>query len=105
MRVAIARALANSPAIILADEPTASLDTDRALSVMRLLRKLSTEQDTAILVVTHDERMIGGVDRVLQLVDGQGVSDERQSIVQSSVPSDAPKAAIDNHKKAPERAG
>jgi len=68
--VAIARALANSPAMILADEPTASLDTDRGLSVMRLLRKVSTEKGTAILAVTHDERMIDEVDRVLQLVDG-----------------------------------
>ena len=98
-RVAIARALANSPAMILADEPTASLDTDRALSVMALLRKLSTEQGTAILVVTHDERMIGGVDRVLQLVDGRVVSDERQSKAKSPVPKDEPKAAIDNHEK------
>ncbi len=78
-RVAIARALANSPAMILADEPTASLDTDRGLSVMRMLRKVSTDQGTAILVVTHDERMIGEVDRVLQLVDGSVVSDESQS--------------------------
>jgi putative ABC transport system ATP-binding protein len=78
-RVAIARALANSPAIILADEPTASLDTDRGLSVMRLLRKVSTEQGTAILVVTHDERMIGEVDRVIQLVDGRVVSNESNS--------------------------
>ena len=78
-RVAIARALANSPAMILADEPTASLDTERGLSVMRLLRKLSREQGTAILVVTHDERMIGEVDRVLQLVDGRVVSDESQN--------------------------
>jgi putative ABC transport system ATP-binding protein len=77
-RVAIARALANSPAMILADEPTASLDTDRGLSVMRLLRKVSKDHGTAILVVTHDERMIGEVDRVLQLVDGSVVSDERQ---------------------------
>ncbi len=94
-RVAIARALANSPAMILADEPTASLDTDRALSVMRLLRKLSTEQGTAILVVTHDERMIGGVDRVLQLVDGTVVSDEPQSKAKSPGPNDAPKPALD----------
>jgi hypothetical protein len=66
-RVTSARALANHPAMILADEPTASLDTDRGLSVMRLLRKVSTEQGTAVLVVTHDERMIGEVNRVLQL--------------------------------------
>jgi len=78
-RVAIARALANRPAMILADEPTASLDTDRGLSVMRLLRKVSSEQGTAILVVTHDERMIGEVDRVLQLVDGSIVSNEKHS--------------------------
>jgi putative ABC transport system ATP-binding protein len=77
--VAIARALANSPAMILADEPTASLDTDRGLSVMRMLRKVSSEQGTAILVVTHDERMIGEVDRVLQLVDGLVTSDESQA--------------------------
>jgi putative ABC transport system ATP-binding protein len=85
-RVAIARALANSPAMILADEPTASLDTDRGLSVMRLLRKLSTEQGTAILVVTHDERMIGEVDRVLQLVDGSVVSDKRQTKGKTTAP-------------------
>ena len=78
-RVAIARALANSPAMILADEPTASLDTDRGLSVMRMLRKVSSDHGTAILVVTHDERMIGEVDRVLQLVDGLVTSDESQS--------------------------
>ncbi len=70
-RVAIARALANDPKVILADEPTASLDTERGLSVMRLLRKLSDEHGTAILVVTHDTRMIGEVDRVVRLMDGQ----------------------------------
>lgn len=75
-RVAIARALANNPKIILADEPTASLDTDRAFSVMRLLRQVSTEQGTAILVVTHDHRLIGEVDRVIELIDGRIVSAE-----------------------------
>jgi putative ABC transport system ATP-binding protein len=103
-RVAIARALANSPAMILADEPTASLDTDRGLSVMRLLRKVSTETGTAILVVTHDERMIGEVDRVLQLVDGAVVSDERQMKAQSAVLKDAPKAATDDGAKPSESA-
>lgn len=72
-RVAIARALANSPAIILADEPTAALDTERGLAVMRLLRKVSNEQGTAILVVTHDTRMISEVDRVIHLMDGRMV--------------------------------
>lgn len=98
-RVAIARALANSPAMILADEPTASLDTDRGLSVMRLLRKVSTEQGTAILVVTHDERMIGEVDRVLQLVDGAVVSDDKQSKAPSGNPKGISKAATDDRAK------
>lgn len=70
-RVAIARALVNNPKIILADEPTASLDTDRALSVMRLLRKVSSQHNTAVLVVTHDHRLIGEVDRVIQMMDGR----------------------------------
>ena len=70
-RVAIARALANNPKMILADEPTASLDTDRALKVMQLLRQISRENGTAVLVVTHDHRLIGEVDRVIDLVDGR----------------------------------
>lgn len=70
-RIAIARALANNPKIILADEPTASLDTDRALSVMHLLRRVSTDNGTAVLFVTHDDRLIGEVDRMIQLVDGR----------------------------------
>jgi putative ABC transport system ATP-binding protein len=78
-RVAIARALANSPAMILADEPTAALDTERGLSVMRLLRKVSTEQGTAVLVVTHDTRMISEVDRVIHLMDGRVVAEDSPS--------------------------
>jgi len=69
-RVAIARSLANNPKIILADEPTAALDGERALSVMHLLKKLATEQDVAILVVTHDERMIPLFDRIIRVNDG-----------------------------------
>jgi putative ABC transport system ATP-binding protein len=77
-RVAIARALANDPKIILADEPTASLDTDRALAVMRLLHKVSRENGTAVLVVTHDHRLMGEVDRVIEMMDGRIVA-ERSS--------------------------
>lgn len=69
-RVAIARSLANNPKIILADEPTAALDADRALSVMQLLKKLSIEQEVAIVVVTHDERMLPLFDRILRVEDG-----------------------------------
>ena len=69
-RVAIARSLANNPKIILADEPTAALDGERALSVMQLLKKLALEQDVAIVVVTHDERMIPLFDRILRVNDG-----------------------------------
>ena len=71
---------------------------------MRLLRKVSTEKGTAILVVTHDERMIGEVDRVLQLVDGAVVSDESQKKAQSAVPKNAPKAATDDSAKPSENA-
>jgi putative ABC transport system ATP-binding protein len=69
-RVAIARSLANNPKIILADEPTAALDGERALSVMKLLRKLAHEQEVAIVVVTHDERMLPLFDRILRVEDG-----------------------------------
>lgn len=69
-RIAIARSLANNPKIILADEPTAALDGERALSVMNLLRKLAHEQEVAIVVVTHDERMLPLFDRILRVEDG-----------------------------------
>lgn len=76
-RVAIARSLANNPKIILADEPTAALDAQRALSVMELLKKLSAEQGVAIIVVTHDERMLPLFDRILRVEDGYVREEER----------------------------
>jgi len=69
-RVAIARALANNPRIILADEPTAALDSKRAGIVMDLLRKLATEQDACIVAVTHDEKIYDRFDRLFHLRDG-----------------------------------
>jgi putative ABC transport system ATP-binding protein len=69
-RVAIARALANRPRIILADEPTAALDSHRAGIVMDLLRKLAVEQDAAIIAVTHDEKIFDRFDRIFSLRDG-----------------------------------
>ncbi len=70
-RVAIARALANRPRIILADEPTAALDSERAGIVMDLLRKLAIEQQAAILAVTHDEKIYDRFDHIFHLRDGR----------------------------------
>ncbi|MBM3607874.1 MAG: ABC transporter ATP-binding protein [Alphaproteobacteria bacterium] len=70
-RVAIARALANSPRIILADEPTAALDSRRAGIVMDLLRKLAVEKQAAIIAVTHDEKIFDRFDYIHMLRDGR----------------------------------
>jgi putative ABC transport system ATP-binding protein len=70
-RVAIARALANRPRIILADEPTAALDSKRAGIVMDLLRKLAVEQSAAVIAVTHDEKIFDRFDRMFMLRDGR----------------------------------
>ncbi len=70
-RVAIARALANRPKVILADEPTAALDTDNGKNVMELLKKLAVEHNSAIMVVTHDSRMVEGFDRIFEVHDGR----------------------------------
>jgi len=70
-RVAIARALANRPRIILADEPTAALDSKRAGIVMDLLRKLAAEQQAAVIAVTHDDKIFDRFDRMFMLRDGK----------------------------------
>ncbi len=70
-RVAIARALINSPRLVLADEPTAALDTERGLQAIELLRRITRERDAAVVTVTHDERMISGFDSVYRLHDGR----------------------------------
>jgi putative ABC transport system ATP-binding protein len=70
-RVAIARSLANHAPIILADEPTAPLDSERALTVVRILNELATEYRTAIIVVTHDEKIIPTFKRIYHIRDGK----------------------------------
>ena len=70
-RVAIARALANRPRIILADEPTAPLDSQRARIVMDLLRKIAIDQRAAIICVTHDEMILDRFDHIFHLRDGR----------------------------------
>lgn len=85
-RVAIARALANRPKIILADEPTAPLDSVRAGIVMDLLRRIATEQEATILVVSHDEKIFDRFDRILYLRDGRLVRDGYQPQLSKSPP-------------------
>ena len=70
-RVAILKALYTNPSLILADEPTASLDTENAMEVMRILRDMSKEQEKTCIIVTHDERLTDYCDQVFQLVDGR----------------------------------
>ena len=70
-RVAIARALANQPPVILADEPTAPLDSERALGVVRILNEMAGQFRTAIIVVTHDEKIIPTFKRIYHIRDGK----------------------------------
>ncbi|CAM3685154.1 ABC transporter ATP-binding protein [Erysipelothrix urinaevulpis] len=69
-RAAIGLALILEPPILLTDEPTASLDSDKAFQVVELLEKISKESETSIIMVTHDKRMLSFCDRVLEMNDG-----------------------------------
>lgn len=68
--MAIARALYNDPTIILADEPTASLDTEKAMEVVKILADEAKEKNKAVLMVTHDRRLVSYCDRLLVMEDG-----------------------------------
>jgi putative ABC transport system ATP-binding protein len=73
-RVAIARALANDPRLLIADEPTAQLDSNRARTVMGVLRRLVDERGVSVIVATHDPLLIGMGDQVVELRDGEAVT-------------------------------
>jgi putative ABC transport system ATP-binding protein len=77
-RVAIARAIVGDPSVVLADEPTAALDSENGAVVMTLLAKMAENPARALFVVTHDPRIIPFCDRILHIEDGRLVADERR---------------------------
>ncbi len=78
-RVAVARALAGEPSVILADEPTAALDSENGQSVMALLAEIAQDKSRAVLAVTHDPRTLPYADRIVRIEDGLIVSEERSN--------------------------
>jgi putative ABC transport system ATP-binding protein len=78
-RVAIARAIVGNPSIILADEPTAALDGENGQAIMKILAGIAREQGRAVLIVTHDPRLLPFADRVVHIEDGRIVHEERRS--------------------------
>jgi putative ABC transport system ATP-binding protein len=77
-RVAVARALIGNPEIVFADEPTAALDRESGLQVVRMLKRLGEERGTTTLMVTHDPRILDLADRILTMEDGRIVGDHRR---------------------------
>jgi putative ABC transport system ATP-binding protein len=78
-RVAIARALAGDPPVVLADEPTAALDSASGKTVMTILSSLAHERARAVVIVTHDPRVLGYADRVVRIADGRIVAEAEQT--------------------------
>ena len=76
-RVAIARSLANSPSVLLADEPTGNLDSDNAAMILDLLIKIQQERRMTLVLVTHDMSIAQRASRVIHMIDGHAVSDRQ----------------------------
>lgn len=79
-RAAIARALYTDPDLLLADEPTASLDSKKAMEVMQLLQDITKEDDRTTVLVTHDTRLLGFCDRVFRVIDGNITEDSKEDL-------------------------
>ena len=77
-RVAVARALVNKPEIILADEPTGNLDSERSAEILALLRQFNREQGQTVVLVTHDAEVGAACDRIIRMRDGRVVGEERR---------------------------
>lgn len=75
-RVSIGRALLNSPALLLADEPTGNLDSENSKEIIKLLRQFNKENKQTVIIITHDERIALSADRVIEISDGRILRDE-----------------------------
>jgi putative ABC transport system ATP-binding protein len=79
-RVAIARALITSPALVVADEPTANLDSENAHRIIDLMRQINKKEGTTFVFSTHDERLLDRVDRLIMMRDGEIMEDQRAAV-------------------------
>jgi putative ABC transport system ATP-binding protein len=75
--VAIARAIVGNPSVILADEPTAALDGENGRAIMKILAEIARKQGHAVLIVTHDPRLLPFADRIVHIEDGRITGEER----------------------------
>jgi putative ABC transport system ATP-binding protein len=94
-RVAVARALASAPSLLLADEPTAALDSENGQAVMALLAEIAKDKSHAVLAVTHDHRTLPYADRILHIEDGIIVGDERPERVRDAIVTPPPTIPLD----------
>jgi putative ABC transport system ATP-binding protein len=99
-RVAVARAIASAPSIVLADEPTAALDSENGHAVMKLLSEIAKVQNRSILVVTHDPRTLTYADRVIKIEDGLIVGEERTTATTKNTPQKS--LPLNSHQDAPQ---
>jgi putative ABC transport system ATP-binding protein len=102
-RVAIARAIVGNPAVLLADEPTAALDSENGKAVMELLSQVAKDPNRAVLAVTHDHRTLAFADRIIRIEDGRICADERPNQASDHADPVAPEATYSIRKTAASR--